>query len=102
MQVAHTKWENAYHKADLRRHQSKVKAALDADDPKEDKMPRVHQRIHGRYRVLDVIQQKAYFEGQEQLKNNSFDSKKQKERYQEWVDGLKPEELAIYMDKDWE
>ncbi|CAN9394927.1 unnamed protein product [Alternaria alternata] len=38
----------------------------------------------------------------EQLKNNSFDSKKQKERYQEWVDGLKPEELAIYMDKDWE
>ncbi|CAN9144786.1 unnamed protein product [Alternaria alternata] len=102
LQVAHTKWENAYHEADLRRHQSKVEAALEADDPKEDKMPRVHQRIHGRYGVLDVIQRKAYFEGQEQLKNNSFDSKKQKERYQEWVDGLKPEELAIYMDKDWE
>ncbi|KAB2107039.1 hypothetical protein AG0111_0g4723 [Alternaria gaisen] len=102
LQSAHQKWEKAYHEADLRAHQIKVDAAQEIDNPEEEKLPRIAQRLHSRYGLLDVILRRTYLKGLEKLEKNSFDSKEEKQAFQAWVSELKPEELAIYMDKDWE
>nr|BBG74287.1 hypothetical protein [Alternaria alternata] len=102
LQSTHQKWEKAYHKADLRAHQIKVDAAKEVDNPEEEELPRIAQRFYSRHGLVDIILRRTYFKGLEKLEKNSFDSKEEKQAFQAWVSELKPEELAIYMDKDWE
>jgi hypothetical protein len=99
----HKKWENIYQEVDMRHHQRALKKVSEADKSNSDTIPRGRavQRVYGSGGALQKIMRKTYQEGLAKLINNTFESKEAKVEWQQFVDSLTPDEMAIVRDENW-
>ena len=45
---------------------------------------------------------RTYNNGLQKLQDNSFESKEAKKEWEQWRDGMTPEELSMVTSEDWE
>lgn len=97
----HKKWEDIHHNVDLRQHDKALeKSAATTNSSHTESYSRSHLRIYSSSGILEKIMRRTNHNRLQKLKDNSFDSKEAKKKWQQFWDSLTPKKLAVVTNKD--
>lgn len=89
---------------DIRRHSSAVNKALTSEEASSLSTTngRGLTRLFGQGGALENIMRRTYAEGLVKLNTNTFETKEAKSEWQDFVDSLSQEDMALVTAESWE